>query len=69
VYRFERGAREGSAAIRASDPAGGLPCLTSALALWRGPALADIADRHFLDIAATRLTDLRLSADLDRIDA
>jgi DNA-binding SARP family transcriptional activator len=40
-----------------------------ALALWRGPALADVAiegtDRH----AVTRLNDLRLSAQIDQIDA
>lgn len=40
-----------------------------ALALWRGPALANVAiegtDRH----AVTRLNDLRLSAQIDQIDA
>jgi len=40
-----------------------------ALALWRGPALADVviegSDRH----AVTRLNELRLSAQIDQIDA
>jgi predicted ATPase/DNA-binding SARP family transcriptional activator len=69
VYRFEAAAREGSAAVRAGNPAHGLPRLVDALSLWRGPALADVADRRFLDLTAHRLTELRLTAAQDRIEA
>jgi predicted ATPase/DNA-binding SARP family transcriptional activator len=46
--------------------AGALP---EALALWRGPALADVADEGFAAGAAARLEELRLTAMHDRIEA
>ena len=39
-----------------------------ALALWRGPALADVAAESSLFAEAARLDDLRLAAQEDRID-
>jgi DNA-binding SARP family transcriptional activator len=39
-----------------------------ALALWRGPALADVADEEFARAEAARLDDARLSALEARID-
>ena len=42
--------------------------LDDALALWRGPALADLADQPSLLAEAARLDDLRLEAQEDRIE-
>lgn len=67
AYRFERAAADGAAALRAGDPASAARLLAGALALWRAPMLDEVGD---VAIAAiTRLTDLRLAAQLDRIDA
>ena len=43
--------------------------LSTALALWRGPALEDLADEPFAQVEVGRLEELRLSALEDRIDA
>ncbi len=43
--------------------------LREALALWRGPALADFAFDEFAQAHRTRLEELRLAAIEDRIDA
>jgi predicted ATPase/DNA-binding SARP family transcriptional activator len=69
AHRFEQAARDGGGALRAGDPERALTYLDDALRLWRGPALAGIADRRFLDVEIARLTDLRLGAELDRIEA
>ncbi|AZM54112.1 AfsR family transcriptional regulator [Streptomyces sp. WAC 01529] len=45
LHRFERLAREGRAALDHGDPAPAARALRDALALWRGPALADLPDR------------------------
>ncbi|MFF7363027.1 BTAD domain-containing putative transcriptional regulator [Streptomyces sp. NPDC008125] len=45
LHRFERLAGEGSRALEAGDGAKALDALDAALALWRGPALADLPDR------------------------
>ncbi|MEU5899984.1 AfsR/SARP family transcriptional regulator [Streptomyces venezuelae] len=45
LHRFERLAREGRAALDRGDPAPAARTLRDALALWRGPALADLPDR------------------------
>ena len=55
VHRFERLARHGKT--------------TDALALWRGPALADAATAAFAQAPIARLTELRLAALGDRIEA
>jgi predicted ATPase/DNA-binding SARP family transcriptional activator len=70
AHRFERLARAGADALRDGDPARAASLLRDALALWRGPALAGLADeRRFAAEAAERLERLRLGATLDRIDA
>ncbi|MEW2523182.1 BTAD domain-containing putative transcriptional regulator [Actinacidiphila alni] len=66
LYEFERLAREGEAALAADDPATAAEALTSALALWRGPALADLPDRAS---AAARPEALRLAALRHRAEA
>ncbi|WP_344296399.1 AfsR/SARP family transcriptional regulator, partial [Streptomyces synnematoformans] len=43
--------------------------LREALALWRGPALADVADTPFAAAPAHRLEELRLAATEDHIEA
>ncbi|MFH8732691.1 BTAD domain-containing putative transcriptional regulator [Streptomyces sp. NPDC017964] len=65
LYVFERLAREGTAALTAHDPATASRALRDALALWRGPALADLADRT----AATRPEAQRLEAARARVAA
>ncbi|WP_328453128.1 AfsR family transcriptional regulator [Streptomyces sp. NBC_00386] len=45
LHRFERLAGEGSRAVADGDPAKAAVILDDALALWRGPALADLPDR------------------------
>ncbi|WP_405480063.1 BTAD domain-containing putative transcriptional regulator [Streptomyces sp. NBC_00009] len=65
LYVFERLVREGTAALTARDPATASRALGDALALWRGPALADLADRT----AATRPEAQRLEAARARVEA
>ncbi|WP_345944933.1 AfsR/SARP family transcriptional regulator, partial [Streptomyces albus] len=43
-FRFERLAAEGASALAGGDPATAARLLDEALALWRGPALADLPD-------------------------
>ncbi|MFE6035874.1 BTAD domain-containing putative transcriptional regulator [Streptomyces sp. NPDC056452] len=45
LHRFERLVGEGSRALEDGDPAKAATVLDDALALWRGPALADLPDR------------------------
>ncbi|PRX01774.1 UNVERIFIED_ORG: transcriptional regulator, partial [Actinomadura viridilutea] len=56
-------------ARRTDDPAARAELLRDALALWRGPALADFADEPFAQPTITRLEDLRLAALEDHAEA
>ncbi|WP_169943989.1 BTAD domain-containing putative transcriptional regulator [Microbispora sp. H11081] len=67
--RFERLAAEGRRALDAGDPARAAGLLGTALALWRGPALADVPDAPFAPVQAARLEELRLSAAEDLAEA
>lgn len=58
LYVFERLTHTGTRALTAGDPATAHRTLTEALALWHGPALADLPDRT----AAARPQALRLAA-------
>src|SRR5581483_5905491 len=49
-------------ATSGADGADTLRLLDEALALWRGPALAEFADRRFAQPEAVRLEELRLTA-------
>jgi predicted ATPase/DNA-binding SARP family transcriptional activator len=69
VFAFEDLAGQGSAALAAGDPGQAGSVLRRALALWRGPAFADVAGADFAVGPAARLEELRLSALLDRIEA
>ncbi|MFJ2275308.1 BTAD domain-containing putative transcriptional regulator [Streptomyces sp. NPDC087866] len=66
LFRFERLAGEGARVLAEGDPARAMSVLDDALALWRGPALADLPDRH---AAAARWTARRLDARRDRLAA
>ena len=67
--RFERLVRDGRAELAAGQPWEAAATLRRALALWRGPALADVADARFAQPEIARLEDLRLACLSDRIDA
>jgi DNA-binding SARP family transcriptional activator len=66
---FEACARAGADALASGDPAGAARILRDALDLWRGPALADVADASYAVAPARRLAELRAAATLDRIEA
>ncbi|WP_282089795.1 ATP-binding protein [Streptomyces tendae] len=66
AHLFERLCGEGRAALAAGDHARAAAGLRAALALWRGPALPDLPE---VPAEADRLTELRLTAVQDRIEA
>jgi predicted ATPase/DNA-binding SARP family transcriptional activator/tetratricopeptide (TPR) repeat protein len=68
AVRFERLALEGREQLR-RDPQRARELLGEALALWRGPALADVATARFAGAAVARLEELRLGAIEDRAEA
>ena len=68
IVRFEDLVAAGRARLR-DDPAAAGQTLRQALALWRGPALADVADTDFGQAAIARLDELRLTAIEQRVDA
>jgi DNA-binding SARP family transcriptional activator len=63
--RFERIVSE----AREAAPERAAARLREALALWRGPPLADLADAHFARPEIARLAGLRLAALEHRVDA
>ncbi|MBM9505729.1 AfsR/SARP family transcriptional regulator [Actinacidiphila acididurans] len=66
LHRFERLLHEGEAALTDGDPEAAAVTLGRALALWRGPALADLPDRAAATRPeALRRTALRLRAEAD----
>jgi DNA-binding SARP family transcriptional activator len=69
LERFEALLEQGRAAGAAGDPATARAHLRDALALWRGPALADLASELALGVEAERLEERRLLALEGRIDA
>ncbi|MFN8203098.1 MAG: BTAD domain-containing putative transcriptional regulator [Solirubrobacteraceae bacterium] len=60
--RFERLADDGGAALARGDHAAAADLLAEALALWRGPALADVPDSTIAQAAAAALEARRLGA-------
>jgi predicted ATPase/DNA-binding SARP family transcriptional activator len=69
VRRFERLAAAGQAALAAGEPAAAGNRFREALGLWRGPALADVADVEPLAREVARLEGLRLAAVEGRLEA
>ena len=66
---FEDLAGQGSRALADGDAVGASAILRRALALWRGPALAGVAEAEPAAGIAARLEELRRSATADRIEA
>jgi DNA-binding SARP family transcriptional activator len=66
---FERRVALGRELLRDGDPDAAAAALASALALWRGPALAGLEFESFARIDVERLEELRLNALEDRVDA
>ncbi|MGC5009612.1 BTAD domain-containing putative transcriptional regulator [Streptosporangium sp. DT93] len=62
AHRFRSLADEADKAGRAGDPRSRAALLTGALALWRGPALADFADEPFARSVITLLNERWLTA-------
>ena len=69
LQRFEELAHHGSRALEEGDAARASSSLGDALALWRGPALADLADDSLLDPVSGRLEELRVLALERRVEA
>jgi DNA-binding SARP family transcriptional activator len=67
--RFTGLAAEGAGRLHDGDPEGARDALGEALALWRGPALADVPAAGSLGAAAAALDDLRVTARADRAQA
>ncbi len=67
--RFERLFAEGRQSLVAGDAGLAAAQLREALALWRGPPLAGVAEARFLDQERGHLDELRLSALEERIEA
>ncbi|MEU3609132.1 BTAD domain-containing putative transcriptional regulator [Streptomyces sp. NPDC035033] len=66
LFRFDRLTADGSAALAAGDPGRAAALLDEALALWTGPVLADLPDRH---AEAARWEARRLDARRARLGA
>jgi DNA-binding SARP family transcriptional activator len=62
LHRFEQLLAAGSDALAAGDPTAALTTLDQALAIWRGPALADFLYESFAQAAIARLEELRAHA-------
>jgi DNA-binding SARP family transcriptional activator/class 3 adenylate cyclase len=68
AIRFDALMRDAKKALPV-DPNIAVGTIEDALALWRGPALADLADQPSLLTEAARLDELRLEAQEHRIEA
>ncbi len=69
AHRFERLLEEGRSQLAAHRPAKALDVLEHALALWRGPVLADLSYEAFAQAEIARLEDLRVAAVEQLIEA
>ncbi|MGH9157255.1 MAG: BTAD domain-containing putative transcriptional regulator [Acidimicrobiales bacterium] len=67
--RFEALASEGHRLLAGGRPQAALGVLDEALALWRGPALAEFAFEPFASAEAGRLEELRAVAEEGRLEA
>jgi DNA-binding SARP family transcriptional activator/pimeloyl-ACP methyl ester carboxylesterase len=69
VLRFGQLAAGGREALAAGDATAAVRLLDQALALWRGPALADLGDLQFAAGEQARLEEERLAVLESRVDA
>jgi DNA-binding SARP family transcriptional activator/ABC-type transport system substrate-binding protein len=67
--RFEDLLRRGREALAGGDPAAAADSLREGLAIWRGPALADLQYEQFAQEAVGRLEERRLQALEERLEA
>jgi DNA-binding SARP family transcriptional activator len=67
--RFEHLFSDGRQALAAGNPSRAATLLRHALALWRGPALADVMYEPFAQAEAARLEELHLSCVEAKVDA
>ena len=67
--RFEALVERAGRAMATGDAAAAAEALRRGLALWRGPALADLAFEPFAQAAAARLEEQRLAALESRLEA
>jgi DNA-binding SARP family transcriptional activator/DNA-binding beta-propeller fold protein YncE len=69
VERFEALGARGRSELESGEPEEASATFAAALALWRGPPLADVAFEGFAQTEAARLEELRLTATAGRIEA
>ncbi|TLG17640.1 AfsR/SARP family transcriptional regulator [Nocardia cyriacigeorgica] len=69
AFRFEELLGRGRRELAAGKPEAAADTLDAALALWRGPALADLLAAPFAELAASRLNELRADAEEEHFDA
>ena len=67
--RFDKLLRRGRSELRQGRVKAAHGLLSTGLSLWRGAALADVADKEFARTEAGRLDEARLGCVEDRIDA
>ena len=67
--RFERLVTDGRSALGSGDAPRARKLLGAALALWRGPALAELSGVPFAQAESTRLEEQRLAAVEARVEA
>jgi len=67
--RFESLAATGRAELASNQPALAADALEAALAVWRGPALADVAGDRLTGTEVARLEEARRATEEDRLDA
>ncbi|NIJ12314.1 putative ATPase/DNA-binding SARP family transcriptional activator [Saccharomonospora amisosensis] len=69
AHRFEALTRRGRQALAEGDPGTASALLGEAVALWRGPALADVRDAPFAEAQVARLEESRATAVEDLVRA
>ena len=67
--RFESLAATGRAELASNQPARAADVLEAALAVWRGPALADVSGDRITGTEVARLSEARRATEEDRLDA
>ena len=67
--RFEEIAERGRAELAAGRPQPAADAFAEAIALWRGPPLANVRDERFAADAIRRLEELRVAAIEDHVEA
>lgn len=68
AVRFERLAHEVRTALEGGRAPDAVASADAALDLWRGPALADVADEAFAHAPVVKLDELRMTVMEDRVD-